>query len=180
MWLTPRAVSESAIDIHVAETLRVIGRWYSQTDAAKDGMPPHITLLYPWRPHPLRDNDLSTLRGALAGMHRFFVSFNTVGRFPGVLYLVPAPSIRLRELILRLSDAFPDTPPYGGTFGLNPEPHLTVFKATESVLDAVEREVRAAIVADPITVEIREVTVDAEVAPNRWVPTHQVHLSAVS
>lgn len=139
-------------------------------------MPPHITLIYPWRPLPLRENDLRTLRGALAGIDRFLVTFSTIGRFPGVLYLVPTPSARLRELILRLSKAFPDTPPYGGTVGLSPEPHLTVIKATESVLDAMEPGVRAAIEADPITVEVREVTVDAEIAPHRWRPFHQVPL----
>jgi 2'-5' RNA ligase len=167
----------SAIVIHVPEASTVIGPWYSQPGASKNGIPPHITLLYPWRPFPVDDRDVATLESALARVAPFLLRFSAVGRFPGVLHLIPTPSERLNELIRRLGESFPDLPPYGGSFGLNPAPHLTVLSASESVLDDVELNVRAALEATPITAEVREVAVDAEVAPNRWIPIHHVSLS---
>lgn len=167
----------SAIVIHVPEASSVIGPWYSRPGVSKDGIPPHITLLYPWRSFPVDDRDIHTLESALARVPPFHLRFSAVGRFPGVLHLIPTPSARLSELIRRLGESFPDLPPYGGSFGLSPAPHLTVLSASESVLDAVELKVRAALEAKPIKAEVLEVTVDAEVAPNRWTPIHHVSLS---
>jgi 2'-5' RNA ligase len=166
----------SAIVIHVPEASTVIAPWYSQTGAMGDGIPPHITLLYPWRPFPVGNRDVDALERALAPVEPFRVRFSSVGRFPGVLHLIPTPSALLSELIRRLGECFPDISPYGGSFGLNPAPHLTVLTASESVLDDVELKLRAALEAKPITAEVREVTVDAEVEPNRWIPIHQVSL----
>jgi 2'-5' RNA ligase len=168
----------SAIVIHVPEVSTVIGPWYSRPGAPKDGIPPHITLLYPWRPFPVDDRDVRTLESALARVAPFQLRFSAVGRFPGVLHLIPTPSARLSELIRRLGESFPDLPPYGGSFGPSPAPHLTVLSASESVLDAVELKVRAALEANSITAEVLEVSVDAEVSPNRWIPIHRVSLGA--
>jgi hypothetical protein len=42
-------VSSSSIDILLPQLDDLIGQWWNQTIAAADGMPPHITLLWPWK-----------------------------------------------------------------------------------------------------------------------------------
>jgi 2'-5' RNA ligase len=92
---------------------------------AIDGMPPHITLLHPWRPSPVSEEDLADATAVFNGVEPFDVTFARLARFPNVIYLVPEPDQVLRNLMERTAAAFPDTPPYEGVF-TDVVPHLTV------------------------------------------------------
>ena len=160
---------ESAIDIHVPQAEAVAGRWYRQTDAFADGVPLHLTLLYPWRRSPVADTDIVALRQALTGVAPFHVALHSVARFPGVVYLAPNPEHPLRELTRRLALAFPETPPYGGAVA-DPTPHLTVFTASdEAQLDVVAQELTVVLDRQPpVVARVAEVVVDEERVPQRW------------
>ena len=50
---------DSSIDVLVPSIAPLIDQWYRATPGAIDGMPPHITLLWPWLPAPVSDDDIS-------------------------------------------------------------------------------------------------------------------------
>jgi 2'-5' RNA ligase superfamily len=111
---------ESSIDVLVLEAASLLDQWYGMTQAAIDGMPPHITLLWPWLDAPVPEVGIDRARRALAGLKSFRLTFLSCGRFPGVVYLVPEPRDPLDRLVERLVVAFPETPPFGGEFGSAP------------------------------------------------------------
>ena len=94
--------------------------------AAADGMPAHLTLLYPFRPAGgLGPATRATLMELSAAQPAFSFQLDATGEFPGVLYLAPedsAPFICLAESLWR---RFPESPPYGGSIR-EMVPHLTV------------------------------------------------------
>ena len=58
--------SESAIDISVPELAELVDHWRMATvPVASQGVPPHITLRYPWRPAPLQPADLHKVAAAV-------------------------------------------------------------------------------------------------------------------
>ncbi|MHC4816813.1 MAG: hypothetical protein ACYTF8_01960 [Planctomycetota bacterium] len=50
---------ESSVDIHLAELADLVSPWREATvEVAARGVPPHITLLYPWKPPPIETSDI--------------------------------------------------------------------------------------------------------------------------
>ena len=149
----------ASIDLLVPAAHRIIGEWYDRTEAAGDGMPPHITLLWPWA---LSQPGLDRLDSALATAEPFDVVFSTIGRFPGVVYLAPEPLDALLLLMRSIWSAFPESPPYGGELNHEPVPHLTAAKdSDERALDEVETTLRGRI-DEPLRLRVDRVWVSAE------------------
>jgi 2'-5' RNA ligase len=107
--------------------------------SAPAGMPPHVTVLYPFAAGAGRDRSVvDRLEATFAPLAAFPVRFERVGWFgERVLYLVPDPADRFAELTAAVAAAFPDLPPYGGAFD-TVVPHLTVGE------DAPRRQLRRA------------------------------------
>jgi 2'-5' RNA ligase len=102
-------------------------------DSARRGLGPHITLLYPFMaPQRVDSAILEAAARALAVHEQFGFQLATIGRFPQVAYLEPAPAEPFIALSLSLARAFPQFPPYGGEFD-NIVPHLTVAKGDLSM-----------------------------------------------
>ncbi len=161
---------ESSVDVLVPAAAERIGTWYGTTQAAIDGMPPHITLLWPWLAAPVPEEAIDRLRRVVGGVQRVELAFCGVGRFPGVVYLEPEPRTFVDDLVARLVTAFPETPPYGGAFGSAPVPHLTVAtSADERVLDAIELRLQA-LIEDPLRLVVDRVSISEQgVGPGgRW------------
>jgi len=172
----------ASIDILLPSLLPVIGEWYSRTPAADDGMPPHCTLLYPWRRSRLSRTDLEQLRQIASSYGPILLELRELGRFPNVaLYLVPEPGDVLCALMRTIWEAFPDSPPYEGAFGRRPAPvpHVTVAKGTDGYLNEVEPLVRARVLASPLQVQVQEISVSVEGAGagGKWGMLHRVQLS---
>lgn len=96
---------------------------------APRGMPPHVTILFPF----LAQTDLSpdvvgTLEEHFARFTPFRFELRETGTFPGVLYLRPEPQELFSKIILATSSLFPDLPPYGGSTG-EQIAHVTVVHA---------------------------------------------------
>src|ERR1022692_2166977 len=152
-------VGASSIDVLVPDANSVIGQWYERTPAAADGMPPPITLLWPWRPAPVTTEDVEAVAAAVAGVRRFSLSFQRCGTFLGALYLVPEPDQVLYKLMRRLAACFPETPPYGGEF-TSPVPHMTVAKNdSQDALVEIRALLETQLAARPLIVEVTEVCV---------------------
>lgn len=81
----------------------------------------------------------------LAGHVAFDVRFETCGRFPGILYLVPEPDWQLRQLTQAIADRWPEAPPFGGRF-TDLVPHLTVAHHPDpAALDEIEAALTGAL-----------------------------------
>jgi len=135
--MTPKV--ESALIIEVAEADALVRTYRAQYDpSAAAGMPPHITLLYPFvAPTQIDEVVLRRLRDICSQHEPLALQLTKTCRFPDVLYLAPQPETPLKGLMSDIFAAFPDSPPYGGAFA-EVIPHLTVAQVEDvDILDRV-------------------------------------------
>lgn len=123
--------------------------------SAAEGVPPHVTLVYPFLPpEALDDETRSTVARIIAAEPAFTFRLTEVRRWPEVVYLPPEPSEPFHRLIVALAAAFPDYPPYGGVHA-EVVPHLTIAQDPRAEwLAAAER-------ALPAMLPVREVAREA-------------------
>src|SRR5512139_2513322 len=118
---------ESALIIAVPEAELLVKEWRERFDwSAAQGVPAHITILYPFiPPHEITPAVVAELRGFFAQFAAFEFALPEFRRFPEVLYLAPSPAEPFKALTRAVVERYPDYPPYGGGF---PEviPHLTI------------------------------------------------------
>jgi 2'-5' RNA ligase len=94
--------------------------------SARQGMPPHVTILFPFLSS--REVDarvLAHLESLFAAQHEFDFRLTEIRRFPGILYLAPEPAEPFKRLTDAVVDDYPDYPPYGDP-SLDVIPHMTV------------------------------------------------------
>lgn len=117
----------SGLVLAVPVLQQFVERHRHPSDASGElGVPAHVTALYPWVRQPLTDDVLDGCARVVRGFGPLSMTFRQVATFPvGVVYLVPEPDGRLRELTRRLVEAYPDCIPYDGEHP-DPQPHLTV------------------------------------------------------
>jgi 2'-5' RNA ligase len=162
------AVSETAIVVPVLQAeiaTSHVRRQYTPDGAA--GMPPHVTLLYPFVDDSLLDRYLVEVEAALEPFRAFDFELRRFDRFegePGTLFLAPEPERPFLDLIAVLTAAFPAHPPYGGEHATI-VPHLTVAHGNRLLLDSLESEVQAQL---PIRALVTEVWLMAERVDGRW------------
>lgn len=149
---------ESALLITVPAAEPAVAMHRSRLDtSAADGVPAHITVLYPFLPPDLIDARTHAILARLfAAVPGFRFTLDRTRWFPDpVLWLGPsdpAPFSALTELAVA---AFPSCPPYGGRVA-TVIPHLTIGNgAPRAGLEAVEAEVRLHL---PIEAEATSVT----------------------
>lgn len=131
----------SALLMLVAEAEPCVGPLRARFDpSAQQGLPAHITLLYPFfAPDAISDALIASLRARFAQHRSFSFALTGLCGFPGVAYLRPDPLEPFDALIQDLSQAFPAYPPYGGAFP-RPMPHLTVAHAPVAALEVATVE----------------------------------------
>jgi 2'-5' RNA ligase len=113
----------------------------------RPGVPPrvveaHVTVLFPWLPvDRITDRDERDLAAIFADTPPIDVRLAEFGRFPTVLYLRPEPAEPFRALTRRVAARWPDHPPYGGEFGDDVQPHVTVaMDVSDEIQTFVEKE----------------------------------------
>ena len=135
--------------------------------AARQGMPPHVTLVYPFKAYPeLKPEDHVRLAEVMGGHGVLDLTFATVDRFETALWLKPEPSAPVQALIAAIVDAFPAWPPYGGEFE-TVIPHATIAQGLPDLLDRLE-PVAAERLATPIRSRVEAVSLFRTVR-KRWV-----------
>ncbi len=109
--------------------------------SAAEGMPSHITILYPFlTQRRLTDGVIAQLTRLCALQPALDVVFRRTARFTNVLYLDPDPADGLLQLTFDLARHWPEAPPYNGEFD-EIIPHLTVAQGVgDDALDAVDAE----------------------------------------
>jgi hypothetical protein len=114
--------------VAVPEAEPVVGALRARYDAtARVGVPPHVTVNYPFVPRTEIDDEVRRSAAMLFGsIPGFAYRFEAVGRFEdATVYLEPQPADRFVDLIDRVAARWPECPPYGGGFETI-VPHLTV------------------------------------------------------
>jgi 2'-5' RNA ligase len=142
MTVIDQSVDETALVILVPEAEPVVGRWRAELDSsAMLGVPAHITLLYPFAPADcLTDELIDEVATTIRGFGSFRYQLNATRWFDNsVVWLAPDPAEPFVALTWTLARAFPQFPRYGGAFGDEVVPHLTVGN-----LPSVERLKEAA------------------------------------
>lgn len=120
--------TESAVLVAVPEAEEVVARFRTRLDrSAAWGVPPHVTVLYPFVAPDLIDRlVLAGLAEAVGAVPAFDAVLARLCWFgETVLWLAPEPEDRFRALIDAVGGRFPDHRPYGGAHP-DPVPHLTI------------------------------------------------------
>jgi len=132
---TTDPVTAVVVRIPLPDTLANIRRRHDPV--AANGVPAHITLLFPFIPVARLTPEVRSDLAAIAGsIEPFDVRFANVGRFPGVLYLAPEPADPFAALTDSIVSRFPDFPPYAGEHA-DVVPHLTLAGSPGAPLGAV-------------------------------------------
>jgi 2'-5' RNA ligase len=118
---------ESAVLVPFPGLEPVVGSYRRRLDrTAGWGVPPHVTVLYPFVSPPIGGDVIGRLAEALSDTVAFECVFARTEWFrDDVVWLAPEPSRPFRDLTAAVWRAFPDHPPYGGQFD-DVVPHLTV------------------------------------------------------
>jgi hypothetical protein len=155
-------MERTALVVEVPEAAAAVDAWLERTANAKpsNGVPAHVTVLYPFVPAAEVDEALlADLRALFAGLPSFAFELRECRHFPAVLYLAPEPPepfVALTEVVVA---AYPGYPPYEGVFA-EVVPHLTAAEGDHAALARAEGEIRPLL---PIHAEAREVVLLEEV-----------------
>lgn len=122
--------------------------------AVREGVPAHVSVLYPFVPAAELDEAvISALAEVFGDQPPLPVTFETCHRRDGFVFLRPEPVDGLAELTARTRRRWPDIVPYEGVYG-EVEPHLTVaMKQSPETAAAIERESGERL---PISAELGE------------------------
>ena len=155
----------SAIIVRVpipARIARVRRQW---DPSAAVGVPPHVTVLFPFLPPGRLDARVRRELADIAAAHDAFdIRFTAIGRFPGLLYLAPEPAGPFVQLTEACAERFPDFPPYGGVHD-EIVPHLTVVEGEQAPTDAIARQLEAGL---PFTYRVRALEVITPTEAGPW------------
>jgi 2'-5' RNA ligase len=166
---------QSALLLLAPAAEQAVGEHRARLDAsARDGVPAHLTVLYPFLPPALIDGAVqASLARLFAGFPAFSFTLDRVGWFGDeVVWLGPRDEGPVRALTELAFSAFPSCPPYGGQFA-DVIPHLTIGHLGS--LAALRAAGEAVLPALPIEAAASEVTLmtgprpgTPGAAPGRW------------
>jgi 2'-5' RNA ligase len=88
--------------------------------------PAEITLLFPFVPMDELGAACLRLRAIGRKIAPFEITMRGFGQFPKTTFMAPADPAPILTVFHRIFAAFPDYPPYGGAFGDDLHPHMTV------------------------------------------------------
>jgi 2'-5' RNA ligase len=164
---------ESALLLLVPAADAAVGAQRARLDSsARDGVPAHVTVLYPFLPPAeIGPEVLAELAGLFAAVPRFSFTLDQVRWFgDSVVWLGPSDESPFRVLTGLAVAAYPSCPPYRGAHE-DVVPHLTIgHLGGPTGLRAAAEEVRPLL---PIATEATEVTLMAGPTPGRSGPPGQ-------
>jgi 2'-5' RNA ligase len=156
----------SALIVAVPDAEPAVREWRLRYDNASLGIPPHITLLFPFVPAEELDDALfAELRPLFTAQSGFTFSLTGVAEFPDeTVWLTPEPAEPFRALTDLIFEQFPAYPPYEG---IHDEviPHLTVTSGVARLRDQVEAAVGPQL---PIEANARDVVLLEEDESGYW------------
>jgi 2'-5' RNA ligase len=163
-----------------AEQLVRVFRARYHADSVARGIPPHVTVLFPFAPaREFGRERAAAVRALAGGATAFEARLTRVATFDdGHVWLEPAPRERFVRLIRAASAAFPCFPRYGGAHAA-PVPHLTVGQAgSQRELSLVEAAARQELGSGlPLEFRVEELTLLEELPDGSWRPARRFPLA---
>jgi 2'-5' RNA ligase len=156
---------ETAVVIAFPELSLVVDDWRERTsdDRPSIGVPPHVTLLYPFVPAEQVDESvIAELTPLFAATQQFAVEFRELRRWPGMAYLAPEPAEPFTRLTEAIVERWPDYPPYEGIHEIVIS-HLTVAYGDDALMAEVEADVTPKL---PIGAHVTEAVLLEELEPD--------------
>jgi 2'-5' RNA ligase len=152
--------------VHVPEAEPVVGEWrLRHTYDAPLGIPPHVTLLFPFVPADELSQVEDRLTRLVGQAKPFAVTFERTARFPTVLYLEPHPPEPFTALTEAITQEWPEHPPYEGEHE-TVIPHLTVAESEDAgMLGRIEADVAPKL---PVRAQVSAAQLYVEDASGRW------------
>jgi 2'-5' RNA ligase len=134
----------TALVVPVPELEEITRPWRQRFDpSAAKGMPPHITILFPFaRQRHLSPEGLARLATLCAAVRAPTVTFARCRRFAATIWLAPDPATPFAELTRAVVAEWPDLPPYGGAYD-EIVPHVTLGQGPDTPFNEIEREIAA-------------------------------------
>ena len=174
------AVRRTGLVVHVPSAEALVGGFRRRFNAGSValGLPPHVTVLYPFASRGELDEAMHEKVGAhFAGIARFDAELVAVARFERWACLVPAPADPLADLLAVTWQRFPEFPPYGASYD-EPAPHLTVGVADDAdlvrpIVDAAETELEPRL---PLRFPVDAVSLLEELDDGSWSVTERYPL----
>ena len=162
----------SALVVVAAEAEPVVGDWRLryQRAAVEQGIPPHLTILFPFvRATEIDDELLKEVRSLYTPSRPFAYELATVESFPDAAWLAPVPAEPFHALVEIARRAFPALPPYGDP-GHVVVPHCTIGTDDDPArLDVMVRELREGLGPRlPIRCRAEEVVLLGEEPDGTW------------
>ena len=158
---------QSALLLAVPAAEAAVGAHRARLDAsARDGVPAHLTVLYPFLPPAeIGPGVLAELSRLFAAVPRFDFTLDRVRWFgESVVWLGPSDESPFRALTELAAEAYPGCPPFGGIYE-DVVPHLTIGHDGDlAELRAAAEAVRPLL---PIATEATEVILMAGPDPAR-------------
>jgi hypothetical protein len=163
---------QTALIVPVMAAEAAVGQHRRHLDgAAAWGVPPHVTVLFPFVEPALahRPETLDAIREAVRVVPAFECSFAETSWFDqDVLWLARDPAQPFRDLTTGILEAFPDYPPYAGAHD-GSAPHLTVGERRLADLSALTEAEQEVSVHLPCFAQIDTVLfIEGASAPQSW------------
>ena len=89
-------------------------------------VPAHLTVLYPFVEYDRLSKACTVVREITAQIRPFDITMNGYDQFLGTIFMSPVDPEPIQNIFRRIYARFPECPPYGGKFGDELHPHLTV------------------------------------------------------
>lgn len=89
-------------------------------------LPAHITLMGPFVTHERLDAAAQIIKSICATIEPFEITLAGYGQFPRTVFMQPTDPEPIKAVFRKFYAAFPECPPYGGAFGDDIHPHVTV------------------------------------------------------
>jgi 2'-5' RNA ligase len=164
------APGSTAIVVLTPEAEALVGGFYREhSNAGRDEMTLHVTLLVPFVP---ADTITEGIEGRLRRLFSRFEAFDyALDRFEyfesGVLYLAPEPPEPFVAIVQALAREFPDYPPYEGVHD-DVIPHVTIAESRDpQLLARIRSEIEPEL---PITCRAETATLVERGANLCWRP----------
>lgn len=163
----PIEAGTTAVIVAVPEAQDLVDRGRLLFDShALNGVPAHVTILYPFVAEPdLTDDVVAAAQDILAERPAFDLEFATTARFDGdLVYLEPRPAQPFRDLTAAFAARWPDHPPYRGAYQ-TVIPHLTLLEpVAPDIADRFEADARKELPIRARVVQAELIGYDGE----RW------------